>query len=43
MYNKYYGTSLSNVYSWRTALASGFIPAWIEAESRLAADYSFAK
>lgn len=39
----YYGTSLSNVYSWRIALASGFIPAWIEAESRETADCSFAK
>ena len=29
----YYGTSLSNIPSWKTALASGFIPAWIETES----------
>ena len=30
----YYGTSLSNIASWRTALASGFLPAWVEAEAR---------
>jgi RimJ/RimL family protein N-acetyltransferase len=29
----YYGTSLSNIASWKTALASGFVPAWIETES----------
>ena len=26
----YYGTSLSNLGSWRVALSSGFYPAWIE-------------
>jgi len=26
----YYGTSLSNLYSWHIALNCGFIPAWIE-------------
>ena len=30
----YYGTSLSNLGSWKTALASGFEPAWIETEAR---------
>ena len=30
----YYGTSLANVASQRVALASGFVPAWVEAESR---------
>ena len=39
----YYGTSLSNLASWRTALSSGFSPAWIEAESRKAEDGEFAK
>lgn len=29
----YYGTSLSNIRSKRTALSSGFVPAWIEAVS----------
>ncbi len=29
----YYGTSLSNIPSWKTALSSGFIPAWVETES----------
>jgi RimJ/RimL family protein N-acetyltransferase len=29
----YYGTSLANVASQRVALASGFVPAWVEAES----------
>ena len=29
----YYGTSLSNLPSWKTALSSGFVPAWIEMES----------
>ena len=29
----YYGTSLSNIPSWKTALSSGFLPAWIEVES----------
>ena len=30
----YYGTSLSNLASWRCALASGFLPTWVEAEAR---------
>ena len=30
----YYGTSLSNLGSWKTALACGFVPAWIEVESK---------
>lgn len=29
----YYGTSLSNIYSWNIAINSGFIPAWVEIES----------
>jgi len=29
----YYGTSLSNLYSWGIALNSGFVPAWIEIET----------
>ena len=29
----FYGTSLSNLGSWKTALASGFVPAWVEAEA----------
>ena len=39
----YYGTGLSNLGSWRTALASGFIPAWIEVESRKNTENEFAK
>ena len=39
----YYGTSLSNLASWKAALASGFGPAWVEAEAREAKDRSFAK
>ena len=39
----YYGTSLSNIASWRTALASGFLPAWVEAEARKAEDDEFEK
>ncbi len=39
----YYGTSLSNIASWRTALASGFLPAWVEAEARESADKNFEK
>ncbi len=39
----YYGTSLSNLASWKVALASGFGPAWIEAEAREAKERSFAK
>lgn len=31
----YYGTSLSNMASWKVALGSGFVPTWIETESRL--------
>ena len=34
----YYGTSLSNIASWKTALASGFIPSWIEVETRKEGD-----
>ena len=30
----YYGTSLSNILSWKTALACGFFPAWIETETQ---------
>ena len=29
----YYGTSLSNLSSWKIALASGFKPAWVESET----------
>ncbi|MBP5554545.1 MAG: GNAT family N-acetyltransferase [Lachnospiraceae bacterium] len=29
----YYGTSLSNIFSWKIALGSGFKPAWIQTES----------
>ena len=39
----YYGTSLSNIASWRTALASGFLPAWVEAEAHKAEDGKFEK
>ena len=39
----YYGTSLSNIASWRIALAAGFLPAWVEAEAREAEDGSFIK
>lgn len=39
----YYGTSLSNITSWRVALASGFLPAWVEAEARKAEDGKFEK
>ena len=39
----YYGTSLSNIFSWRVALAAGFLPAWVEAEAREAEDGFFAK
>lgn len=39
----YYGTSLSNIASWRVALASGFLPAWVEAEARKAEDGKFEK
>lgn len=39
----YYGTSLSNYGSWKTALGSGFVPAWVETESREDNDNKFAK
>ena len=39
----YYGTSLSNIASWRVALACGFLPAWVEAEARESEDKSFEK
>ncbi len=39
----YYGTSLSNLASWKTALSSGFTPAWIEVESRKITEDEFAK
>ena len=39
----YYGTGLSNLGSWKTALHSGFVPAWVEAESREDKDNKFAK
>ena len=29
----YYGTSLSNLRSWKIALASGFKPTWVECET----------
>lgn len=34
----YYGTSLSNLGSWKTALSSGFEPAWVQAEALLCDD-----
>ena len=39
----YSGTGLSNIPSWRVALASGFLPAWVEAEARETEDGSFGK
>ncbi len=39
----YYGTSLSNIPSWRVALAAGFVPAWVETESRQAEESAFMK
>ncbi len=39
----YYGTSLSNIASWRIALAAGFLPAWVEAEAREVEDGKFEK
>lgn len=39
----FYGTSLSNIGSWRTAIDSGFIPAWVEVESHRLTDNEFAK
>ena len=29
----FYGTSLSNLYSWNIALNCGFYPAWVEIET----------
>ena len=39
----YYGTSLSNLASWKTALACGFEPAWVETEARENTFDTFAK
>ena len=39
----YYGTSLSNIGSWKIALSSGFEPAWVETESREDKDNRFEK
>ena len=39
----YYGTSLSNIASWKTAISSGFVPAWVETESREVKKDEFAK
>lgn len=39
----FYGTSLSNIGSWRTAIDCGFVPTWVEAESRKLPDNEFAK
>ena len=39
----YYGTSLSNIASWKTAISCGFVPAWIETESREVKKDEFAK
>ena len=39
----YYGTSLSNLASWKTALSSGFEPAWVQTEAREDKDTAFAK
>ena len=39
----YYGTSLSNLRSWKIALACGFKPVWVEAETRKLEDQDFAK
>ena len=36
----YYGTSLSNLASWKIALASGFSPAWVETEAHKIAQES---
>lgn len=30
----YYGSSLSNIHSWRIALSCGFVPAWIDVETK---------
>lgn len=39
----YYGTSLSNICSWKIALSCGFVPTWIETESREDKKDEFAK
>ena len=39
----YYGTSLSNIASWKVALSCGFVPAWIGTESREIKDTEFEK
>ena len=39
----YYGTSLSNIASWKTAISCGFVPAWVETESREVKKVEFAK
>jgi RimJ/RimL family protein N-acetyltransferase len=39
----YYGTSLSNLASWKTALECGFRPLWVEAESQPDEKKDFAK
>lgn len=39
----YYGTSLSNIRSWKIALSCGFVPTWIETESREDKKDEFAK
>ena len=39
----YYGTSLSNIASWKTAISCGFVPAWVETESREIKKDEFAK
>ena len=39
----YYGTSLSNLGSWKIALSSGFKPAWIECETQKLENKEFVK
>jgi len=39
----YYGTSLSNLPSWKTALDCGFKPFWVEAEAQPDEQQNFAK
>ena len=39
----YYGTSLSNLASWKTALECGFKPCWVESESQPDEKMEFAK
>ena len=39
----YYGTSLSNIASWKTTISCGFVPAWVETESREVKKDEFAK